>query len=219
MFTSLANFRIEPLGEFALVIKPESDAAGLAEFLESLALPGVIDVVPAFDDVALYFSDLTMRLDELRVHLEAFQHSGHSGSQHHQIPVCYEMGSDLATVCESLDVSQESFVQAHTQSVYSCKAVGFCPGFAYLGWLPDEIANLGRKPTPQLRVPVGSVAIVGRMTAVYPLEKPGGWWLIGRTPLIVVNPQEDYFPISVGDTVSFTLISPDEFKSLEGQKL
>lgn len=219
MFTSLANFRIEPLGEFALVVKSENNAASLAEFLESLALPGVVDVVPAFGEVAVYFKDGTVDPTELRIHVEAFQPSEVSVPKDHRVPVCYELGQDLDQVCRELQMSREAFVEAHVGEVYQCKAVGFCPGFAYLGWLSESISNLGRKATPQLRVPAGSVAIAGRMTAVYPLEKPGGWWLVGQTPLTVVDPEEGYFPISAGDSVTFESIGLEEFRDQEGQRL
>jgi len=219
MFTSLSKFRIEPLGDYAAIVKTDGHAADLAAYLESASMPGVVDIVPAFDDVAVYFDGATLDEQLLTSLMDKFEPSQVKSGRHHFIPVCYGMGEDLEGVCTTLGLSATEFIAAHSSRKYDCKAVGFCPGFAYLGWLDERIATLGRKETPRLRVPAGSVAIAGRMTAVYPLEKPGGWWLIGQTPLTLVSPDEGFFPISVGDTVEIRPIEMPEFDRLKGERL
>ena len=140
-------------------------------------------------------------------------------SKTHVIPVCYSLGEDLAEVADSLGLSSEGVIQHHTSAEYRCYAVGFCPGFAYLGWLPPEIAGVPRRDQPRVRVEPGSVGITGRQTGVYPLVRPGGWALIGRTPLTLVDESDDYFPIKAGDLVRFEAIDAEEFERLKNERL
>lgn len=135
------------------------------------------------------------------------------------MPVCYELGEDFEDVCKQLGVGHDAFRSLHAQKDYDCHAVGFCPGFPYLGWLDDRIAGLPRRPSPRLAVPVGSVAVTMGMTGVYTQPRPGGWWLIGRTPLRLCDPESGHYPISVGDRVRFEPIGRDEFAGRDGERL
>ncbi|MCC6404760.1 MAG: carboxyltransferase domain-containing protein [Fimbriimonadaceae bacterium] len=135
------------------------------------------------------------------------------------IPVDYSRGPDLADVAQALGVSTDQVVEHHTGSEYVCTSVGFAPGFAYLGPLVGELAAIGRKPSPRPRVDAGMVAIAAGSTAVYPGGTPGGWWLIGQTPLVVCDWREGYFGIGVGDTVRFQSIGEDEFNLMVGERL
>ena len=98
-------------------------------------------------------------------------------------------------------------------------AVGFLPGFPYAGYLPDELRGLARRQEPRLAVPPGSVAIVGRQTGVYPIASPGGWRLIGRTPLRIADPEAGRFPIRAGDRIRFRPIERDEFEARADEPL
>lgn len=218
MFTSLGSFEVESLGETVLIVRAPGFAALLARYLEEVNLVGVEDVVPAFDQVALYYKGTPDQIALLGA-LEGFGASPTPSGRVHSIPVCYELGVDLQQVCDMLALDQPDFVRSHAGIEYDCKAVGFCPGFAYLGWLDESLGKLGRKETPRLRVEPGSVAIAGRLTAVYPLERPGGWWLVGKTPLTLVDVKSEYFPLAVGDTVRFRPITREEFDSLSGGRL
>lgn len=134
-----------------------------------------------------------------------------------EIPVCYggEFGPDLETVAEAHGSKPAQVIELHSSETYRAYFLGFAPGFAYLGEVPAEIAT-PRLPSPRKRVPAGSVGIAGRQTAVYPMATPGGWRLLGRTPLRVF--QTDRKPmglISIGDQVHFRPISRDEFGKLE----
>jgi inhibitor of KinA len=98
-------------------------------------------------------------------------------------------------------------------------AIGFCPGFPYLGYLPAELTGVPRLESPRLRVEPGSVGLTGRQTGLYPLARPGGWNLIGRTPLTIVDVEQDFFPIHVGDQVQFVRIDAREFDARFGERL
>jgi KipI family sensor histidine kinase inhibitor len=120
----------------------------------------------------------------------------------HRIPVVYD-GPDLAEVCERLVLTREQLVALHSRPIYRAFLVGFVPGWAYLGPLPDELV-LPRRPVPRTHVPAGSVAIAGQQTGIYPLPSPGGWHLIGRSSVRLFLPDSD--PPSLfrtGDRVKF----------------
>jgi inhibitor of KinA len=110
-------------------------------------------------------------------------------------------------------------IRLHTATEYTVYAVGFTPGFPYMGYLPPELCGVGRLPTPRLRVEPGSVAVTGRQTAVYPFASPGGWNLIGRTPLVIVDVAAGFFPLRVGDRVRFERIDERRYRELEGERL
>jgi KipI family sensor histidine kinase inhibitor len=107
----------------------------------------------------------------------------------HRIPVTYD-GPDLAEVAERLKLSREEIVVLHTRPIYRVFLVGFVPGWAYLGPLPEEL-ELPRRSVPRTQVPAGSVAMAGRQAGIYPLPSPGGWHLIGRTPVKLFLPDSD----------------------------
>lgn len=110
-------------------------------------------------------------------------------------------------------------IALHTSVEYSVHAIGFLPGFPYAGELPAALAGLPRRETPRLRVPAGSVAIAGRQTAIYPRDSPGGWHLLGRTPLCIADPEDGYFPIGAGDRLRFEPISVSEFEARRHDRL
>ena len=130
-----------------------------------------------------------------------------------EIPVCYggEFGPDIEDVARLNEVSAEDVAVLHSGVVYEVHAIGFTPGFPYLGGLPEKL-HTPRRATPRVAVPAGSVGIGGRQTGIYPLSSPGGWQLIGRTPLTLFNVNR-HPPalLRVGDRVRFKPISPQEF--------
>jgi inhibitor of KinA len=137
----------------------------------------------------------------------------------HRIPCCYEMGLDLAAVAETLKLAEERVIELHMSTLFTVYAIGFSPGFPYLGWLPKELQGIARRAEPRLQVPTGSVGIVGKQSAIYPQATPGGWALIGRTPLELVNVSDSYFPLQVGDHVRFERIDEIMFRQLQGRRL
>src|SRR5262249_61251253 len=107
----------------------------------------------------------------------------------------------------------------HPATTYRVYAIGFCPGFPYLGYLADEIANVPRLASPRLSVPAGSVGLTGRQTGIYTEARPGGWNILGQTPLELVNVADSYFPLRTGDRLRFEAIGTTEYERLKGQRL
>lgn len=211
-------FKIEPLGEAAFILRElTSPAWQVANWIDSLKLPGLIEAVAAYETVGLYVDESTfdptclLKLPESDL--------APTESKLHEIPVCYEFGDDLADAAQRLGISSDFVIAEHLSVVYHCAAIGFCPGFPYLHALPQSIAGLPRRATPRVRVMPGSVGITGNQTGIYPLPRPGGWNLIGRTPMTLVDVDDDYFPIKAGDRLQFLRIDCAEFARLEGERL
>jgi inhibitor of KinA len=136
-----------------------------------------------------------------------------------EIPVCYggDFGPDLMELAAMHSIPPDRVVQIHSAASYLVYFIGFVPGFAYLGGLPAELAT-PRLQTPRKRVPRGSVAIGGTHTGVYPFETPGGWRLIGRTPLEIFDPRSaELSRLRIGDIVRFQPIDEDQFNALRCQ--
>jgi len=210
--------RIEALGDSAWLLKNlGAPAYQVAEALRRASLPGVLDVVASYEDVGVFMAsgapDPQRILETFDSHVDSIEPSNHV------VPVCYELGEDLNDVAAALGLDPESVVAAHLGAEYRCYAVGFSPGFGYLGYLPELISGVSRLATPRVRVEPGSVGVTGRQTAVYPSATPGGWRLIGRTPLTLVDVEEDYFPLRAGDLVRFERIDESEFSRLKGERL
>ena len=135
------------------------------------------------------------------------------------LPVYYseESGPDLSVIAERANISIDEVIDIHLQSEYRVYAIGFAPGFAYLGEVDERIAA-PRLSTPRQKVPRGAVAIADRQTAVYPAQSPGGWNLIGLCPTRMFNPElQPSMPVQVGDRVSFRSIQRQEFLELGGE--
>jgi inhibitor of KinA len=129
------------------------------------------------------------------------------------------MQLDMPRVCERTGLFAEDVIRLHTSVDYTVHAIGFVPGFPYLGYLPEKLCGVPRLDSPRLKVESGSVGLTGRQTGIYPLPRPGGWNIIGRTPLIIVDVAAGFFPLRVGDTVRFEQIDEMRYRELEGQRL
>ena len=192
-------------------------AVALAEAVRAAVLPGVRDIVPTFRSVAIYFDPLRTNMDTLSGVLEASARSIPpvlQAASPIQVPVCYggELGPDLADVATFAGLSESTVVDLHTGSTYRVFMLGFLPGFAYMGSVDERIAA-PRRATPRVRVPAGSVAVAGAQTGIYPSESPGGWQLIGRTPLEPFDRlREPPFLFAAGDAVRFYPIGAEEFE-------
>ena len=125
----------------------------------------------------------------------------------------------MARVCEHTGLTADDVIRLHTASEFTVYAVGFVAGFPYLGYLPAELCGVPRLESPRPRVEPGSVGLTGRQTGVYPVPRPGGWNLIGRTPLTIVDVADGFFPLRVGDRVRFDRIDEAEYRRLEGERL
>ena len=207
---------VKPLGESAYLLQDlPAEPYRIAAALNESPPMGLIEAVASYDSVGLYVDPDRFRLASV----DPPPIAPEAAAKRHRIPVCYEMGPDLVEAANRLGLSEDDLVQLHAGEVYRCAAVGFRPGFAYLGELDARIAGLPRRSEPRLNVEAGSVGITGRQTGVYPMASPGGWWLIGRTPLLLVEPDSGYYPIEAGDEVVFEPIDRSEFARRIGERL
>jgi inhibitor of KinA len=215
-----------PLGDRALLayFAVEEDAGRFAARVRRRHPPWLSDVVQAYASVAVFFDldriDPELAADQLR-RLDAEDVSPEETSlgQLHQIPCCYEMGPDLDRVVRHAGLDREEVIRLHAATEYTVYAIGFCPGFPYLGYLPDPLCGVPRLDEPRLSVPVGSVGLTGRQTGIYTEKRPGGWNLIGQTPLCLVDVASGYFPLRTGDRVRFVRVDEAEFRRMAGRRL
>ncbi len=204
------------MGESAWILRGLTpDPLTVCRALNATKILGLHTAVASYETVGLYVDAETFSLDSLI--LGDFVEV--PPARTHIIPVCYDLGEDLKEVCDNLGLTPAEFVHLHCEPAYTCFAVGFCPGFPYLGWLPSAISGVPRRPSPRVRIVPGSVGITGKQTGIYPIVRPGGWPLVGRTPLTLVDVQAEFFPISAGDRVQFEPIDRSQFNNLEGQRL
>ena len=225
----MSSFRIVPAGDSALIVEfeeridPEVNAraVALAERLHVDPVAGVRDVVPTYRSVAVYFDPLRTAHDALMARLEreaaAPMAAARPAHDVLRLPVCYggEFGPDLAAVAAFGGISEKAAIDLHTKPTYHVFMLGFAPGLAYLGIVDERIAA-PRRDTPRMRVPRGSVGVAGAQTGVYPAETPGGWQIIGRTPLLPFDlTRSNPFLMKAGDAVRFDAIDRAEFDRLE----
>ena len=209
--------RVLPAGDAALIVEFEETidpavnarAIALCERVRAAACPGVRDVVPAYRSAAVYFDPLKTDSAALRelLHREAACDVAavEPPGAPVRIPVCYggDFGPDLESVAAVTGLGGDEIVRLHAAGTYRVFMLGFVPGFAYLGVLDARLAT-SRLATPRVRVPAGSVGIAGAQTGIYPSETPGGWRLIGRTPLRPFDAaRATPFLLSAGDGVRF----------------
>jgi KipI family sensor histidine kinase inhibitor len=182
------------------------------EALRAAAMPGVLDIVPAYATLTVLFDPACCAPAALAQRLLGIAAAAGSGStdprREIEIPVCYdpEFAPDMDVVCDCAGLARDEVVRRHTAAAYRVHFLGFTPGFPYLGGLDPALAT-PRRATPRAAVPAGAVAIGGAQTGVYPQRAPGGWQIIGRTPLALFDARRD--PpclLAPGDTVQFVAI-------------
>ena len=181
-------------------------------------LPGIEECVPAYASLLLTYSPTLFTeasLRELVYHLSVPENETAKGF-HHRIPVCYDerFGLDLAAVSKKLNLSVHEVVSLHCTPTYQVYFLGYQPGFAFLG-ITEPVLEVPRKKEARTRVPGGSVGLANRQTGIYPAETPGGWQLIGRCPLPLINTySEDLTRLRAGDRVAFYPVTLAEFERL-----
>jgi inhibitor of KinA len=193
----------------------------LLRLLELEPVAGIRNLHPAYCSLLVKFDALRLRHEEveaiLRRCLARLDEVKLPEPRHVEIPVCYggEFGPDLAGVCALRGITAAQAIELHASADYLVYFLGFVPGFAYLGELPEALVT-PRLATPRRRVAPGSVAMAGNQTGVYPFATPGGWRLIGRTPLAMFRTDRDELSLlSIGDRVRFTPISAERFAVVE----
>lgn len=227
--------RVRPLGDRALTIEfgceisPATHARvmGFAADLERRhqrgALPGVVEWVPAFASLTLHFDDTLEDLastGEALLQLAADARPLARAATRWGIPVCFaaEFAPDLDRLAEARGLDPAEVIRKMCSTEFRVYMLGFLPGFPYLGGLPAE-CELPRRATPRRAVPARSLAVAGRMCAVYPWESPGGWHLLGRTPVRLFDLGHPTRPalFSPGDVVRWYAIDPSSYRQLDRQ--
>jgi inhibitor of KinA len=193
----------------------------LLRLLELEPVAGIRNLHPAYCSLLVKFDGLRWRREEvesiLRQYLERLDEVRLPEPRRVEIPVCYggEFGPDLTEVCAMRGIAPARAIELHASVEYLVYFLGFVPGFAYLGELPNELVT-PRLAAPRKRVPAGSVGIAGNQSGVYPFATPGGWRLLGRTPVKMFRAdREDLSLLSIGDRVRFAPISAERFAALE----
>jgi len=209
---------IRPFGEAAFLVELESAARAqaLASSLGSAPVDGVAEVVPGLGSLLVEVDLSRANLDRVAAAVEARATEVVEvaiGGRLRTVPVVYggEHGPDLGEVAELCGLPERDVVALHASVELRVLFLGFAPGFAYLGDLPDAL-HVPRLATPRVRTPAGSVAIAGPMSGIYPAPLPGGWRVVGRTPLTLFDPRRarpTY--LEPGDRVRFAPIAPDEW--------
>jgi inhibitor of KinA len=230
---STHDFRIVPAGDSAIMVEFEEriDTAvnarviRLADAIQVAVIPGVRDVVPTYRSVTVFFEPIRTDFKQLVDCLQREAKRPGSASVEERspisVPVCYgsDLGPDLAEVAAFAGMSADEVVAVHAVATYRVFMLGFVPGFAYLGVVDPRIA-MPRRKTPRVRVPPGAVGIAGTQTGIYPTETPGGWRLIGRTPVKPFDAGRPApFLFRAGDAVRFVPIGRAEFERLVQETL
>jgi inhibitor of KinA len=220
--------RFEPASDQSLLIyfaekitvEANESVRKLLHLLEEEPIAGVRNLHPAYCSLLVKFDALKWRHEklekELRKCLRRLDRVKMPGPRHVEIPVCYggEFGPDIDEVAALHGISADRVIELHSSATYLVYFLGFVPGFAYLGELPKELIT-PRLATPRKKVPRGSLGIAGNQTGVYPFETPGGWRLLGRTPLAMFRTDRDVLSLlSIGDRVRFVPVSRERFVEL-----
>jgi inhibitor of KinA len=237
----LANtYQIYPVSDHAIMLDfgQEMNAQTnqrimlLFQLLQEKNIAGVKDIIPAYSSLCLVYDcklvlkaaggisayDFLKRLLDSFV-MEVGNNPGSNAGRNLKLPVCYDpiLAPDLMPVIETLQLGIEEFIALHSNTSYRVYMIGFLPGFAYMGTINEKIIS-PRKQNPRTIVPAGSVGIAGAQTGVYPFASPGGWQLIGRTPIQIFDTskkQPSFF--LPGDTVCFEPIAIEQFYEMQNQ--
>ena len=227
-----AAWRIEPMGDRCLIIEfgrhvdPEINRTARSVALDLLAHPieGVVDIVPAFTTVAVHYRPEAVAdglpYQKMCQSIESILGGStvreRAMTRVVEVPVCYggAFGEDLPAVAAACKLAPEQVIELHVASPHVVYMLGFAPGFPYIGGLDPRLA-VPRRATPRARIPAGTVAIAREQTAIYSLETPGGWNMIGRTPLKLFDPAAD--PpclLQAGDEVRFVPLSEEQYRAI-----
>lgn len=188
-------------------------------YLKKHPIKGIVSLIPAYNSITILFNvDLVSQkalketIEEINfvVSKEIIQ-----SQKTIEIPVCYEgaFGLDIQEVSEKLNLPTQQIIKKHTENPYLVYMLGFSPGFMYLGGL-DASLHVSRKATPRLKIPAGAVGLADQQTGVYPLETPGGWQIIGQTPLELFSKEKPAL-VGMGDLVKFVAITEQEFHQIK----
>ena len=209
--------------QFGNAIDPDINAriAATVQLMREQHIEGVVDMIPAFCTLLINYDPRVISYDEMKMRMEKILSveiaAGARKMKVFEIPVCYggEFGPDLPTIAEHAGLSEQEVIDIHTSTDYLIYMLGFLPGFTYLGGL-DERIHTPRLANPRIRIPAGSVGIGGSQTGIYPMDSPGGWQLMGLTPVKTYDPDREV-PILVeaGDYIRFVPVDRAEYDRIK----
>lgn len=220
-------YTFSPLGEGAIVIEAGTEInedtqkriQAIAALLEAQPPAWMVEFIQAFTTVTVFYNPLGALYESVKSDLETLlphaEETASSLSRTVEIPVCYggEFGPDLDFVAEHNGLTPEQVIDIHTSGTYSVSMIGFAPGFPFISGMSEKIAA-PRRDSPRLRIPERTVGIAGKQTGVYPIETPGGWQLIGRTPIRLFRPEQEIPSLlRAGDKIAFRRISEKEYRA------
>ena len=189
------------------------------QFFHAGEIIGITELIPSYNSLTIVFNPRITSFEQLKmkignVDLQKTEYVG----KVLRVPVCYENAADQDVFCHATGLSWSEIVDIHISSSYLVYMMGFLPGFLYMGEV-DERIQLPRKKIPRKKVEAGSVGIAGAQTGVYPINSPGGWNIMGRTPVTLFNPSSAKpFPVDIGDEIAFYPITKSEFITIKGDK-
>lgn len=221
----MQNVKIMTAGDSSILIQfgnsidPDINAriAATVQLMKEQHIEGVVDIIPAFCSLLINYDPRVISYDEMKTRMEKILSveiaAGARKKKVYEIPVCYggEFGPDLPTIAEHAGLSEQEVIDIHSSTDYLIYMLGFLPGFTYLGGL-DERIHTPRLANPRIRIPAGSVGIGGSQTGIYPMDSPGGWQLMGMTPVKTYDPDREV-PILVeaGDYIRFVPVDRAEY--------
>jgi len=221
----MQNIKIRPAGDASLLIEfgqeisPEINAkiTATVQLMKEQHIEGVVDIIPAFCSLLINYDPRVLSYDELSKRMKRLLNieikAGASSRRVFEIPVCYggQYGPDLANIAEHAGLTEEEVIEIHSSRDYLIYMLGFLPGFCYLGGL-DERIHTPRLANPRLKINAGSVGIGGSQTGIYPLDSPGGWQLMGMTPVKTYDPDREVpILLSAGDYIRFIPVDEEEY--------
>ncbi|MCB2295087.1 5-oxoprolinase subunit PxpB [Clostridium algoriphilum] len=202
-----------------------SKIRSLTVAIEQEGIIGINETIPTYRSLMVIYDPMIMELTELISVLKSIISRMHelklTEAKVIEIPTLYggEYGPDIEFVADHNKISIDEVIKIHTDMEYLIYMIGFTPGFPYLGGMSDKI-EAPRLQNPRTKIPVGSVGIAGKQTGIYPVESPGGWQLIGRTPVKLYDPyRKDPVLLNAGDYIKFVQIDENEYKNIEALEL
>lgn len=243
MLNLTTNYTIRPLGDSAIVIQLGNDIdpivheklSALLQAVEQQPFAGFIEALPAYTSITIYYNPIIVhkqlypkiqQTSYIKVHtyIEKLLTTSYttlkSNKRIIEIPVYYgdKHGPDLEIVASHNELKPEDVIRLHSEKEYLVYMLGFAPGFPFLGGMDEQIAT-PRKESPRLAIPKGSVGIAGQQTGIYPFETPGGWQIIGRTPIELFLPDQDPPTLlQAGDKIRFVPITHEQYKAYQEVK-
>jgi len=212
--------------EFGQGIDPQVNARvrAMAAAMKQDLPKGIEEIIPTYRSLLMVYNPEQILPDDLMAHVRDLDQQMdpdlESQGRLVEIPVCYggEFGPDIANVCEASGLSEQAVIKAHSAPDYLIYMVGFTPGFPFLGGLDPRLAT-PRLKTPRMKVPKGSVGIANNQTGMYPIDSPGGWQIIGKTPLTLFAPEREApFLYRAGDRIKFVPVSKEAFNRLAAEE-